>query len=44
MKNGKKAEAQKLIKTNSYLFNGNDSNSEYYKPKVVKKLTELTRE
>lgn len=44
MKDGKKAEAQKLIKTNSHLFNGNDSDSEYYKPKVVKKLTELTRE
>lgn len=43
MKKNKKAEALKLIKTNSHLFNGEESDSEYYKPKVVKKLTQLTQ-
>ena len=44
MRKGKKADALKLIKTNSYLFNDAKSDSEYYKPKVVKELTNLTRE
>lgn len=44
MRKGKKSDALKLIKTNSYLFNDAKSDSEYYKPKVVKKLTDLTRE
>ena len=35
--------AIQLIKTNSYLFNGENSESEYYKPKVVRMLTGLTQ-
>ncbi len=35
--------AIQLIKTNSYLFNGENSESEYYKPKVVRMLTRLTQ-
>ena len=44
MKKGNKSDALKFIKTNSYLFNGEISDSEYYKPKVVKELTQLTKE
>ena len=44
MKKGKRDDALKLIKTNSYLFNGAPSNNTYYKPKVVKRLNDLTRQ
>ena len=44
MRKHKKDDAIKLIKTNSYLFNLEKSDSEYYKPTVIKKLTALTKE
>ena len=44
MKKGKRDDALKLIKTNSYLFNGAPSDNTYYKPRVVKRLSDLTRQ
>jgi ribosomal protein L32 len=44
MRKNKKDEAIKLLKANSYLFNSEKSDSDYYKPKVVKELTALTKE
>jgi ribosomal protein L32 len=44
MRKNKKDEAIKLLKANSYLFNSEKSDSDYYRPKVVKELTALTKE
>lgn len=44
VKKDRKSDALALIKANSYLFNDAKSDSDYYKPKVVKKLTRLISE
>ena len=44
IRKNQKNEASQLIKSNAYLFNAEKKDSEYYKPKVIKKLTQYTVE
>lgn len=44
IKKNQKKEANQLIKVNAYLFNTEKKDSEYYKPKVIKELTQYTIE
>ena len=44
IKKNQKKEANQLIKVNAYLFNTEKKDSKYYKPKVIKELTQYTIE
>ena len=44
IRKNRKTEATQLIKSNAYLFNAEKKDSEYYKPKVIKELTQYTIE